>query len=187
MLDKLFKHIHYYYIKPRKGAPPWWLNLLILPTSVISVFFIWQPIKVFEVSKPISFFEKKGDLIAIVERSSFFDGRGHTAWMKVRFNKDTYWCKCNDSICRSRSAGSDRFDVHLLDYAEILLVNYKYCLITKASLGRYNYENSLYYTEKELKEMGPVEVYFLYKIYLGLFLLFYLMFVYNDEADEKLE
>lgn len=35
--------------------------------------------------------------------------------------------------------------------------------------------------------MGPVEVYFLYKIYLGLFLLFYLMFVYNDETDEKLE
>ena len=32
--------------------------------------------------------------------------------------------------------------------------------------------------------MGPVEEYFLYKIYLGLFLLFYLMFVYNDEADE---
>ena len=60
MLDKVLKHIHHYYIKPRKGAPPWWLNLLVLLTSLILVCFIWQPIKVFDVSEPISFSEEKG-------------------------------------------------------------------------------------------------------------------------------
>ena len=86
MLDKILKHIHYYYIKPRKGAPPWWLNLLVLLTSLILVCFIWQPIKVFDVSEPISFSEEKGDSVYVVERSWVSGGSDYAYWMKIKFN-----------------------------------------------------------------------------------------------------
>ena len=181
MLDKVLKHIHHYYIKPRKGAPPWWLNLLVLLTSLILVCFIWQPIKVFTVSEPISFAEGKGDSITIVQRSWLSDSSDYTDWMKVKFNQDTYWCKCSLPVCTYRSAGSDRFEGRSLDNAQILLVNYKYCLIVKANIGKISYENSRSVIEKKLKNMAPMQEYFIYKIFLGLFLLVYSMFVYKDK------
>ena len=181
MLDKVLKHIHHYYIKPRKGAPPWWLNLLVLLTSLILVCFIWQPIKVFTVSEPISFSEEKGDSITIVQRSWLSDSSHHTDWMKVKFNQNTYWCKCSLPVCTSRSAGSDRFDYRSLDNANILLVNNKYCLIIKANIERTSYERSTPVIQRELKDMAPMQEYFIYKIFLGLFLLVYSMFVYKDK------
>ena len=181
MLDKVLKHIHHYYIKPRKGAPPWWLNLLVLFTSLILVCFIWQPIKVFTVSEPISFSEGKGDSITIVQRSWISDSSDYTDWMKVKFNQNTYWCKCSLPICTYRSAGANRFKEKSLSNAQILLVNYKYCLITKANIGRIGYENPLSYAEKELKNMGSMQEYTYYKIFLGMFLLVYAVFVYKDK------
>ncbi len=151
MLDKVLKHIHHYYIKPRKGAPPWWLNLMVLLTSLILVCFIWQPIKVFTVSEPISFSEEKGDSITIVQRSWLSDSSDYTDWMKVKFNQDTYWCKCSLPVCTYRSAGSDRFEGRSLDNAQILLVNYKNCLIVKANIGKISYENSRSVIEKNSK------------------------------------
>ena len=65
--------------------------------------------------------------------------------------------------------------------AQILLVNYKYCLITKANIGRIGYENPLSYAEKELKNMGSMQEYTYYKIFLGMFLLVYAVFVYKDK------
>ncbi len=110
MLDKIFKHIHYYYIQPRKGAPPWWLNLLVLLTSLILVCFIWQPIKVYTVSEPISFSERKGDQVDIIQRSWLAGRSHHTSWMKIKFNQNTYWCNCTFPLCRYKDYIANRFN-----------------------------------------------------------------------------
>ena len=138
MLDKLFKHIHYYYIKPRKGAPPWWLNLLVLLTSLILVCFIWQPIKVFDVSGPISFSEGKGDSVYVVERSWVSGGSDYAYWMKIKFKDNHQWCLCPFSVCTYKSTLSTRYEIRDIKQSKILLVNHKYCLVTEGNTPIFN-------------------------------------------------
>ena len=183
MLDKIFKHIHYYYIQPRKGAPPWWLNLLVLLTALILVCFIWQPIKVFTVSEPMSFSEERGDSIYVVERSWVSDRSDYADWMKMEFNQNAFWCKCSIPLCTPNYSSSNRFRYIPLDSADILLINNKYCLVTKATDGKAKYTRSTPVIQRELKEMGPIQEYFRYKIFLSLFLLIYLMFIYKDKPS----
>ena len=181
MLDKVLKHIHHYYIKPRKGAPPWWLNLLVLLTSLILVCFIWQPIKVVTVSEPIRFSEGKGDSIAVIERSWFSDSSNYTDWMRIKFNENIYQCNCYFSACTYKSARASRYDYRSLAGAEILLINNKYCLVTKVRTSDYESSISDFIIKKDLGQMGPMQEYARYKIYVGLFLLIYLAFIYKDK------
>ena len=181
MLDKVLKHIHHYYIKPRKGAPPWWLNLLVLLTSLILVCFIWQPIKVFTVSELISFSEKKGDSIAVIERSWFSDSSDYTDWMRIKFNENIYQCNCYFSACTYKRAGASRYDYRPLTRAEILLINNKYCLVTKVRAFRGDSTIPDYIINESLGEIGPMKEYTYYKIFLGMFLFVYSVFVYKDK------
>ena len=181
MLDKLFKHIHYYYIKPRKGAPPWWLNLLVLLTSLILVCFIWQPIKVFDVSGPISFSEGKGDSVYVVERSWVSGGSDYAYWMKIKFNDNHHWCLCPFSVCTYKSTLSTRYEIRDIKQSKILLVNHKYCLVTEVVSSKHRISLSNPMVHKALNELGPIQEYFRYKFFLGLFLLVYLMYFYKDK------
>ena len=181
MLDKILKHIHYYYIKPRKGAPPWWLNLLVLLTSLILVCFIWQPIKVFDVSGPISFSEGKGDSVYVVERSWVSDRSDYANWMKMKFNDNYHWCYCSFSECSYKSTLSTRYEIRNIKRSKILLINHKYCLVTEVGDSDYRLSLSNPIINKRIHELGPIEEYAWYKFFLGLFLLVYLMFVYKDK------
>ena len=181
MLDKVLKHIHHYYIKPRKGASPWWLNLLVLLTSLILVCFIWQPIKVFTVSEPIRFSEGKGDSIAVIERSWFSDSSNYTDWMRIKFNENIYQCNCYFSACTYKRAGASRYDYRTLTRAEILLINNKYCLVTKVRAFRGDSTIPDYIINESLGEIGPMKEYTYYKIFLGMFLFVYSVFVYKDK------
>ena len=181
MLDKVLKHIHHYYIKPRKGAPPWWLNLLVLLTSLILVCFIWQPIKVFTVSEPISFSEEKGDSIAVIERSWFSDSSNYTDWMRIKFNENIYQCNCYSSACTYKSSRASRYDYGVLQGAEILLINNKYCLVTKVRDSNDDSVIPDYIIDESLDEIGPMKEYTYYKIFLGMFLFVYSVFVYKDK------
>ncbi len=183
MLDKIFKHIHYYYIQPRKGAPPWWLNLLVLLTSLILVCFIWQPIKVYTVSEPISFSERKGDQVDIIQRSWLAGRSHHTSWMKIKFNQNTYWCNCTFPLCRYKDYIANRFNYISLDESKAIFINHKYCLVVQARSGKIDYEMPASMVEKNLKTIGPMQEYFWYKIFLGLFLLIYLIFIYKDKPS----
>ena len=185
MLDKVLKHIHHYYIKPRKGAPPWWLNLLVLLTSLILVCFIWQPIKVFTVSEPISFSEERGDTVYVFERSWFSSSSRHTPWMKIQLNNQAHWCHCGFSVCTYKGAGPDtRFRKTPLEKVELLLINQKYCLVTKLKVkgrGETELSSSSKEIKEDIKQLGPVQEYVYYKIFLGMFLLVYAVFVYKDK------
>ena len=185
MLDKIFKHIHYYYIQPRKGAPPWWLNLLVLLTSLILVCFIWQPIKVFTVSEPIKFSEEKGDSIAVIERSWLSGRSNYTDWMKIKFNKDVYQCNCYFSECTYKSSRSSRYDNEALQETEILLINNKYCLVTKVKTSDDVSEISNPIIKESLGEIGPMQEYSWYRFYLGLFLFFYSISVYGTDRPAQ--
>ena len=183
MLDKIFKHIHYYYIQPRKGAPPWWLNLLVLLTALILVCFIWQPIKVFTVSEPMSFSRDKGDSIAVVERSWWSGRSDYTNWMKIKFNTTTYQCSCYFSVCTYKGLRDGRYNSRPLKKAEILLINNKYCLVTKVGTSDYDSAISDSIINKHLSKMGPMQEYSWYRFYLGLFLFVYLIFIYKDKPS----
>ena len=183
MLDKIFKHIHYYYIQPRKGAPPWWLNLLVLISSLILVCFIWQPIKVFTVSEPMKFSEEKGDLVGVIEQSWWSSRSSYTDWMKIKFNENIYQCNCYFSICTFKSSRASRYDYTPLKRAEILLINNKYCLVTKVKTSDYESAIPDSIMDKILGELGPMQEYVYYKIFLGLFLFVYLIFIYKDKPS----
>lgn len=90
-------------------------------------FFVWNPIKVKEVSDLQVY---KGGEIYVDQRSTAISYRAghHFSWMRLSVNGQKYQCDCTTHHCRVTNYTKDKLK---LDEVSFFIINQRYCFVVE--------------------------------------------------------
>lgn len=106
----------------------WWKLVLVWCVAyVLCHFFVWNPIKVKEVSdlqiQKYGAFYVDERARSHRPRASYYD-----SWMRLSVNGQKYQCDCSTYHCRSANYGKDKLK---LDEVSFFIINQRYCYVAE--------------------------------------------------------
>ena len=192
---KIVDHIDYYYWNPPPGYPPRWLNVLIFTISLFLWLVAWTPIKV-KTAEVLPLSPDNSDEVYIIERTGFgatSHGMQYSEWVRFKINDKKYWCICDSNFCplyRKNIFPTEAKEVIKREsITEVIIVNKKYCLVTKSAYKDFHGESREFSIPKEGVVLMLKYFAFYWRIVWQMslwfiFMFFYISYVYSKKAEE---